>query len=194
MSDSLKDQLLKLGFKHAAPVKPRPERDERAPARGAKSTAPTAPSRKVQRARPAAEMDLAKAFAIRAQKEKDERIEAERLRQDEARRRREGKAKLTEFLQTARRNDDKAEIARHFEYGGKIRRIYVNADQLKALNAGELAVVQLAGRYHLVSSEDGVQAETLLPGSLALSAGTAEPAVPEGYDDPKFQVPDDLVW
>jgi uncharacterized protein YaiL (DUF2058 family) len=194
MSDSLKDQLLKLGFKHAAPAKPRPERDERAPARGAKSTAPTAPSRKVQRARPAAEMDLAKAFAIRAQKEKDERIEAERLRQDEARRRREGKAKLTEFLQTARRNDDKAEIARHFEYGGKIRRIYVNADQLKALNAGELAVVQLAGRYHLVSSEDGVQAETLLPGSLALSAGTAEPAVPEGYDDPKFQVPDDLVW
>ncbi|MCB1569077.1 MAG: DUF2058 family protein [Xanthomonadales bacterium] len=196
MSDSLKDQLLKLGFKKAPAEKPRPETAARTPSKPTNKAMrkPATASSSRKSARGSAEMDLAKAFAIRAQKEKDERIEAERLKQEEARRRREGKAKLTEFLQTARRNDDKAEIARHFDYGGKIRRIYVNAEQLKALNAGELAVVQLGGRYHLVSAADGEQAEQLLAGSLALRAGTVEPALPEGYDDPKFQVPDDLVW
>jgi len=66
------------------------------------------------------EMDLAKAYAIRAQKEKDERIEAERLKQEEARVRREAKAKLSELLKDKGLNVADAEIARHFEYGGKI--------------------------------------------------------------------------
>ncbi len=48
--------------------------------------------------RSAEEMDLAKAYAIRAQKEKEERIETERLKQEEARVRREAKAKLEELL------------------------------------------------------------------------------------------------
>ena len=39
-----------------------------------------------------------RAYAIRAQKEKDERIEAERLKQEEARLRREAKANLEAFL------------------------------------------------------------------------------------------------
>lgn len=192
MSKSLKDQLLGLGFKPAAAEtkragKPRAGKGDRKAAAAAKAK---------PRPRPAAdaEIDLAKAYAIRAQKEKDDRIAAERQRQEEARVRREGRAKLTTFLQTARLNDDKAEIARHFEYGGKIRRIYVTAEQLKALNAGELAVVQLAGRYHLVSAADGERAEALLPGALALSAGTQEPPHADGYDDPAYQVPDDLVW
>ena len=44
------------------------------------------------------EIDLAKAYAIRAQKEKDERIEAERLKQETARIKREAKAKVAELL------------------------------------------------------------------------------------------------
>ncbi|MGO8609890.1 hypothetical protein ACC848_43830, partial [Rhizobium johnstonii] len=45
------------------------------------------------------DIDLAKAYAIRAQKEKDDRIEAERLKQEEARIRREAKAKLEVLLE-----------------------------------------------------------------------------------------------
>ena len=89
-------------------------------------------------------MDLAKAYAIRAQKEKDERIEAERLKQEEARLRREAKAKVDELLKGKSLNDAAADIARHFPYGGKIKRIHVNAEQLKALNAGELGVVPVS--------------------------------------------------
>ena len=50
-------------------------------------------------------MDLAKAYAIRAQKEKDERIEAERLKQEEARLRREAKARVEELLKGKSLND-----------------------------------------------------------------------------------------
>lgn len=235
MSDTLRDQLLGLGFKPA----PRPERpahgkpqtgqSNRSDARGAQAPSgkkpehatrpaganrnaphrngsnrpasnrsgpnPGAPGvgRSAQR-RNSGEMDLAKAYAIRAQKEKDERIAAEQQRQVEAQRRREGKLKLIELLKTASLNDPAAEIARHFEYGGKIRRIYVNAEQLRALNAGELAVVQQGGRYQLVSAPHAREAEALLAGALALLVDPGVPSADDVYADPKYQVPDDLVW
>ena len=75
MTDSLRDQLLGLGFKPPAkPAKPaKPTKP--APERGRK------PARNVQRKpeharamRPREDIDLAKAYAIRAQKEKDDRI------------------------------------------------------------------------------------------------------------------------
>lgn len=198
MSDSLKDQLMKLGFTSA----PREESRPRKPQQGKPQQGKPQQGKSPQGNKPAGagrprqegDIDLAKAFAIRAQKEKDERIAAERQRQEEARQRREAKAKLTEFLTRVRRNDDAAEIARHFEYGGKIRRIHVTADQLRALNAGELAVVQMAGRYHLVSVADGQEAERISPGALALCVDPNAPPQDDVYADPKFQVPDDLVW
>ena len=58
------------------------------------------------------EIDLAKAYAIRAQKEKEERIEAERVKQEEARLRREAKAKVAELVKDQSLNDKDAEIAR----------------------------------------------------------------------------------
>lgn len=189
MSDSLKDQLMKLGFKSPA-RQPGPARKAQPKHDHRKSSGAGGQSREPG----GAEIDLAKAYAIRARKEKDERIAAERQRQELARQRREGKAKLTTLLQHARLNDDKADIARHFQYGGKIRRIYVTAEQLVALNAGELAVVQLAGGYHLVSAAHGEEAESCMPGSLALAAGSAEPVVDANYDDSRYQVPDDLIW
>ena len=140
------------------------------------------------------EMDLAKAYAIRAQKEKDERIEAERLKQEEARLRREAKAKVDELLKGKSLNDAEADIARHFPYGGKIKRVYVNAEQLKALNAGELGVVQQNGRYVLVTSAVLAEAEALFPACVALKVDPDAPAADDPYADPQYQVPDDLVW
>ena len=195
MSDSLRDQLLGLGFKPA----PKPQRE----ARPAQGKAPPAPQRRADKPRPEpgrrpgrdrAEIDLAKAYAIRAQKEKDERIEAERVKQEEARLRREARAKLAELLQGKALNDEAAEIARHFEYGGKIKRIYVTAEQLKALNAGELGVAQLNGRYLLVAAEVLAQAEAVFAPAVALKVDPDAPAGEDPYADPKYQVPDDLVW
>ena len=231
MSDSLRDQLLGLGFKPApAPErKPEPRRpDVRSPQKTARPGAARQPDParkphddkarqdprhgKPAHGRPGAsrpqsgqgrppsqprtreEIDLARAYAIRAQKEKDERIEAERLKQEQARERREAKAKLAELLKDQGLNDPAAEIARHFDYGGKIKRIHVTPAQLKALNAGELGVVQLDGRYLLVTAALLEQAAAIFPPAIALKVDPAAPAADDPYADPQYQVPDDLVW
>lgn len=203
MSDSLRDQLLGLGFK-PAPKKPSTAPAPR-PARNARDKAPPKGPAPQRADRPGtgshrnprkagAEMDLAKAYAIRAQKEKDERIAAEREKQEAARQRREARQKLAEALQGKALNAEAADIARHFPYGGKIKRIYVTAEQLTALNAGELGVVQVDGRYVLVDAQTLALAESIFAPSVALKVDPD--AVPESdpYADPKYQVPDDLVW
>lgn len=246
MSDTLRDQLLGLGFKPA----PKPEKPARPPneaRRGPHSNAdsnarpqggrpnssganarPGGKSDGRPDARPGAkpgphpghrparpgggrpqqnagaqqqrkprsqeEIDLAKAYAIRAQREKEERIEAERVKQEEARVRREAKAKFAELVKDKGLNDPAADIARHFEYGNKIKRIYVNEAQLKQLNAGELGVVQLDGRYMLVTAELLAQTETVFPQAVALKVDPNATAEEDPYADPQYQVPDDLVW
>lgn len=239
MSDSLRDQLMGLGFKPAPkpekPSKPQsghgPQRGHRdgakpgqdgarhdrhrhggTDARGQRPGQGGKPGGGHANARPqgqaqgrpqgraqghparGGEMDLAKAYAIRAQREKEERIEAERIKQEEARQRREAKAKLAELLKDKGLNDPNAEIARHFSYGNKIKRIYVNEAQLKQLNAGELGVVQLDGRYLLVTAALLAEAETIFAPAVALKVDPNAPAEDDPYADPKFQVPDDLVW
>lgn len=226
MSDTLRDQLLGLGFKPPAPT-PRPEkRDDRrpprpnAPRQGERRDAkpgerrdaarpgerrdatrdakphhrPHAQKGAPRRPRTQEEMDLGKAYALRAQKEKDERIAAEAARQEEARLRREARAKLGEFLADKSLNAKDADIARHFPYGGKIKRIYVTAEQLRALNAGELGVVQLDGRYALVTAAVLDEAEAIFPQAVALRVDPNAPAGDDPYSDPQYQVPDDLVW
>ncbi|MNM67118.1 hypothetical protein D3C81_786380 [compost metagenome] len=223
MSDTLRDQLLGLGFK----TLPKPERkpDARRDGRPQGKPGPAAAKHshggkpgqgKPHAARPQSQgkpqpgraqsnqgprkprsqedIDLAKAYAIRAQREKDERLEAERLKQEEARLRREARAKVDELIKDKGLNDPNADIARHFEYGGKIKRIYVNAEQLKGLNAGELGVLQQNGRYLLVTAAVLAEAEALFAPSVALKVDPNAPAADDPYADPQFQVPDDLVW
>lgn len=233
MSDTLRDQLLGLGFKAAPKPERKPERkpDARRDGRpGNKPQGARPPAKPGEAARPPREgdaarraprgkgrpgggarpgqgqnpgqgkprsredIDLAKAYAIRAQKEKDDRIEAERVKQEEARLRREAKAKLDVLLEGKALNDADAEIARHFNYGGKIKRIYVTAEQLKALNAGELGVLQQNGRYLLVTAAVLDEAEAVFAPSVALRVDPNATAEEDPYADPAYQVPDDLVW
>ncbi|WP_338016138.1 DUF2058 domain-containing protein [Xanthomonas arboricola] len=173
----------------------RPDRrNDGKPAGSQRPPQSTADRRGPRLARTREDIDLAKAYAIRAQREKDERIEAERLKQEEARLRREAKARLEELLKDKGLNHADADIARHFPYGGKIKRIYVTADQLKALNAGELGVLQLNGRYLLVTAEVLAEAEAVFAPSVALKVDPNAPAGEDPYADPQYQVPDDLVW
>lgn len=208
MTTTLRDQLLGLGFKSA----PKPERkpEPKAKPRGRQDPKPHAGARnRPQPAKPGRtneagaprkparsreDIDLAKAYAIRAQREKDERIEAERLKQEEARQRREAKAKLAELLAGKGLNAADAEHVRHFEYGGKIKRVHVTADQLKSLNAGELGVVQLDGRYLLVEAAMLALAEATFAPAVALKVDPHAAAGDDPYSDPQYRVPDDLVW
>lgn len=206
MNDSLRDQLLGLGYKPAVQKTKKPGRgkhDGRNPGRDSlrrldrkpgRSSIPLASAPHKADIRRSDEMDLGKAYAIRAQTEKQERIEAERIKQEQARVRREAREQLAALLAGKTLNADNAELTRHFDYGGKIKRIHVTAEQIKALNAGELGVVQLNGRYLLVSAELLAQAEAVFPQSVALKVDPHAQATDDAGDDARYQVPDDLVW
>jgi uncharacterized protein YaiL (DUF2058 family) len=206
MTDSLRDQLLGLGFKSVPKPartpdnKPQTRPPQQQPHRPRTAQGPRQPAKSLMgpNGRPGAartreDIDLAKAYAIRAQREKDERIETERQKQEDARKRREAKAQLAELLKDKALNDPAAEIARHFDYGGKIKRVYVNAAQLKALNAGHLGLVQLDGRYVLVEADLLTQVEAIFAPAVALKINP-DATTEDPYADPQFRVPDDLVW
>ena len=223
MSNSMKDLLLGLGFKpvtHQSVSKPErndpprhlhPRRESYAhtsanrPEQVSQTVQPPLKQRAEQGARvdrlrrdppprTREEIDLAKAYAIRARKEKDERIEAERQKQEAARIKREAKMKIAELLKEKPLNAADAELTRHFEYNGKIRRVHVTDAQLKSLNAGDLGVVQLDGRYLLVDSVLAREIHSLLPSLLALLVDPNAAVADDPYADPQYLVPDDLVW
>jgi uncharacterized protein len=194
MADSLRDQLLKSGIvKHVQPERVREQKRPPPPVqvgkpanKNAKPHQPSPSSRPPRRDQ--GEMDLAKAYAIRAQTEASERKRIEQEAAEQARLRRERKLKIQQLLDGKALNKAEADQPRNFEYGGKIRRVHVDAEQLTALNAGELGVVQQAGRYLLVSREIAEQVRDIDSHQLALLVDPN--AIGVGDDG----VPDDLMW
>jgi uncharacterized protein YaiL (DUF2058 family) len=191
MSESLRDQLLKSGL--AKKLKPEEKRGE---AKAAPKAPPPKHHHKPQHARPQPQraapppkkddVDLARAYAMRAKADRDEREHTQRETERIAREKKERKAKLTTLLNGKALNHAEADVARHFPHGNKIRRVYCTKEQLEKLNKGELAVVQLAGRYLLVDKDVALQAQAIQSESLVLLC------------DPNAQVdddvPPDLVW
>jgi len=55
-------------------------------------------------------------------------------------------------------------------------------------------VVQLNGRYILVEAAVLDQAEAIFPQAVALRVDPNATAEEDPYADPRYQVPDDLVW
>ena len=114
------------------------------------------------------EIDLARAYALRHAQEQREKATAERAAAERARRRKEQREKAQALVQGKTLNRAEAELMRHFEYGGKIRRVHVDAAQLRALNAGELGVIQLDGRYWLVERALAESVREVAPQHVAL--------------------------
>ncbi|HET7299739.1 MAG TPA: DUF2058 family protein [Oleiagrimonas sp.] len=174
MADSLREQLLKSGIvKQTRKNKP-------ASHKGGQHKRATAKTN-------SAEMDLARAYAIRAKAESSERKRAKAEAEAEARARKERKQRLQQTLQGKALNKADAERVRHFEYAGKIRRVYVDDAQWKALNDGQLGVVQSSGSYVLVSLEVIEKVRAFAPDHVALLVDAETSEADDG-------IPDDLVW
>ena len=198
MSNSLKDQLLGLGFKKSPQPEHKPmpaQKPKFTPNPNQKSKHKSVSHSKSAAVRnPAESLDLGKAFALRSQHEKREREASENAKQEMARQKKLAKESVAKLIEGQVLNAANADIARHFSYAGKIKRLYVTAEQLNALNAGELGIVQHNGRYCLTSKDIVLAVRDLLPALVALYCDGNEEILPEGYDDAKFQVPDDLIW
>lgn len=134
------------------------------------------------------EIDLAKAYAIRAQTDANERRKAEAEAAEQARLRKEKKRKVEELLKGKTLNLAEADQVRHFPYGDKIRRVHVDAAQLAAINAGELGIVQQGGRYLVVQKAVIDELRGIAPEFIAL---LVDPNAVSESDD---GVPDDLMW
>jgi uncharacterized protein len=213
MTDSLRDQLMKLGFKKPEPpARPPPAPQQRhtgkpaaaqsdqrnGAARAAAAQANARPGQQQQRpqqgrpqqsrpqqdgrppqagkpkpdsnkpARSQEEIDLARAYAMRDRLEREERERIKRETEAKARERREKRAQLRALLEGKTQNDAEAELLRHFPQGDKIKRVHVNAEQLPRLNAGELGVVQMEGRYYLVERDTALAVRAVVPEAVVL--------------------------
>jgi uncharacterized protein YaiL (DUF2058 family) len=185
MSESLRDQLLKSGLARkfkSEPPRSKPPAQTRSPA-----SSPASARSSPQPRRERSEIDLAKAYAMRDSTERAERERVQREAEQRAREKKERKQRLAALLAGKAQNAQSAEIPRHFPHANKIRRIYVTAEQLPRLNGGELGVVQLGGRYLLVTREVAEAARDIDAEALVLLCDTHENAT----DD---DVPSDLVW
>jgi len=172
MADSLQDQLRALGLAK--------ERARKQKNRGQSRKPTLTPS--------SGEMSLGKAWAIRDQEEK-KTVEQKRARkQEEDRKRREINKAIKEIIKGKRLNKDDAEVARNFMYRTRIRKVYVTADQHRALGEGELGLVYLSGGYHVLDKEH-VEAVRKIAADHVVDLG-------DGADESEeeFPVPDDLVW
>lgn len=182
MSESLRDQLLKAGFSQKAKAEQRSKPAQRPPQRPHHGGKPAPkPPRQGQ-----GEIDLAKAYALRDRNERETREREQREAEQRAREKKERKQKLATLLGGKALNDMAADIPRHFPHTNKIRRIYVTAEQLPQLNGGELAIVQYAGRYLLVTRETALAAQAVDAEALVLLCDS------QTVDEDG--VPADLVW
>ncbi len=179
MAESLREQLLKSGIVKQTRKNAPPRRKN---GRHGKPHKPASSAPADQ-----GEMNLAHAWALRGKAENEERRQAQARAEAEARERKERKRKLRRALEGKALNKPEAERVRHFEYGGKIRRVYVDDAQWKALNAGQLGVVQSSGSYVLVAREVAEQVQTFAPGHVAL-------LLDPGADTADDGIPDDLTW
>lgn len=123
---------------------------------------------------------------MRDKTEREAREREQRENEQRAREKKERKQKLANALNGKGVNDANADIPRHFPHTNKIRRIYVTAEQLPRLNGGELAIVQFAGRYLLVTKETALAVQAIDAESLVLLC--------DQQSSIEDDVPPDLVW
>ncbi|MEE8338557.1 MAG: DUF2058 family protein [Xanthomonadales bacterium] len=190
MSKSLQEQLLALGL---AGKKTKNTRQPPRRARGKAEQRPRAgsPPKKGQgRAIQAAggEVSLDRAYALRKQEDKIQDEKARKRKQVGDRRRRQLNKEIRAIVGKHRLNDSTAEISRHFMYRGRIRKINLTPDQLRAINAGELGIAYLSGGYHLLEPE---HVEVVRKLSAEHIPDLASGATVEENEHP---VPDNLTW
>ena len=192
MSESLKDQLLALGLARPEQAKQKttPHKPAKRGRKGHDGGARGQAARGRGKAPSGGEISLDEAFRQRARAEQSEADRARAEKLAEQQRRQEINQALQALVDEHACNDAAAELKRNFIYKGRIRSVLVTPAQLVALNAGELGLIFLRGRYYLVPAAVAAQAGSLSADHVPDLSGPDAGEADEG-DHP---VPDDLVW
>lgn len=127
-------------------------------------------------------------------KEKAQRDRELNLKREEEARRRAEESELRQLIHAHRLSRREGDLPYSFRDGDSLKRVYVTADQKKALAAGKIALVRQDQGYEAVPAEI---AERLLARRPELVLVLNRPGQePETADDEyaEYQVPDDLMW
>lgn len=187
MGSSLRDQLLKAGF-----VDNKRARQAEADARQQSRQAVKAQKAGLQKAPTEAEL-----AAERARQERELFARRSRELNEAKNAERELKARRAEVKNLVKANavpHGKGDLRYHFTHGTKVKKLYVDADQRRALAEGRLSIVALDGAFSLVPADVGEKILERLPDTFVF---TAEPELAgSDPDDPyaAFPIPDDLEW
>ena len=202
MSKSLQDQLKALGLAKEPVPKPvakkahKPNSGSPQHARRPKesalhakpqATAPRPPGEFGSPTVDGGDLTLEQAYVLREQQARAEAEASKESKRLEDLKRRQINNAIKAIVEPHRLNDPAAEVARHFTYKGRIRKVSVTLEQFKALNEGKFGLVYLSGGYHVLATEHINQVRTLSEEHVPDLSGGAE-------EEEQFPVPDDLIW
>ncbi len=182
MSDSLREQLLKAGLtteqdlKRSRTQKRHQDRDHRKQGKG--------------RPRPQSEATTQAADAEAQKRARDrtlnQRREAERRQKADENAARE----LVIKHEIAHGRD--GDLAFNFTHDGRIKKIYVSADQQQQLAQGKLAVARTRGRFRLIPRDIADRVAPRAPFLIAFAGDAGGEAEDPAYES--HPIPDDLMW
>jgi uncharacterized protein YaiL (DUF2058 family) len=197
--NSLREQLLKAGLAKPVTESPKSERSSGPRPHYAKQR-PAGPSVAPSRPKPQKSDDqvsLAKAYQLRAETEQRELALKKQLQAEQKAKRKAAVERIKQLIASHAQASEGAERCRYFPYGKKIKRHYLTETQNTEINNGNLGLVQLEGRFYLFPAAQVEEVLALGREFVALfrpeNKRALEDENPE-YSDPKYQVPDDLVW
>lgn len=177
MAESLQDQLRALGLA---------KKDSGGKRRGStrKKAGKTVRAKKKS---PGGEISLDKAWQLRDREAHQRAERKRRQKQEEGRKRREVNRQIKAIVEAKRLNAQDADVARNFMFRGRIRKVYVTAEQNRALSGGEMGLAYLTGGYHLLDAET-------VEAVRAIAADHVVDLDSDSGEEEEFPVPDDITW
>lgn len=166
MSDSLREQMLRAGFKES------PNDNKKRPRKTSKkksSQQQTGPS-SLERAN----------------------IEKRKLEAEQIADRKRVKAEIKTLIEADKIDDAKGEIAHSYVIGKRIKQMFVSETVREQLLAGTAVITRLNGATYVIPALTGEKVCELNPDWVVVTPSTDASSDDDDYAD--FQVPDDLTW
>lgn len=166
MSDSMREQLLKAGFKE---------------------------TKKKKQSRPNERPQNRASKANNKPQKKDDKAEAERAAKDAIEQRKKVKASIKAIIEEAKLEKVSGEIQHSYVVGKRIKTLFVNEETRAGLISGEVVITRLNGGTFIVPAATGEQVQVLNPDWIVIRPdNTTGSDESDEYAD--YQVPDDLQW
>jgi len=173
MSDSLREQMLKAGFKETPGNK---KKKTQSKSKKNNDQADQARRRKTNQKSSPSSMELANIAQRKAV--------AERKRV---------KAEIKTIIEAEKIDQTTGESVYSYLVGKRIRQMFVSESVQKQLVAGDLVITRLNGSTYLIPAETGERVRALNPEWVVI-VPAADDATDDDDEYADYQVPDDLKW